>query len=242
MNSSIAEIEERLRQLDTQAATRPKVDREQLLALARNLPAAWNAPTTDARTKQRLIRVLVREVIVDGNDKANEVMATIHWAGGRHTQIRIGRVRTGRYPDDKQPSAVEAMKKLGGHWPDRELAVTLNRMRCKAPGGQTWTAVRARELREQLGVPAFDPHIARPETITVDAAAKKLEICVGSVHRLIRLGVLPATQLMPSAPWQIPVAALATERVRIGVRDVIERRPRNFPILQDVKTLRLPGV
>jgi len=62
------------------------------------------------------------------------------------------------------------------------------------------------------------------------------------VHRLIRQGMLPAKQLMPSAPWQVPVAALSTEAVRIGVRDVVARRPKNFAALQDVKTLRLPGI
>src|SRR3954465_10833641 len=82
----------------------------------------------------------------------------------------------------------------------------------------------------------------REERISVDAAAQRLGICVGSVHRLIRQGVLPAEQIMPSAPWQVPVAALATETVQIGVRDVIARRPKNFKALQDVSTLRLPGI
>jgi hypothetical protein len=39
---------------DDAAALRPKVDRVALMALARDLPAAWNAPSTDARTKQRI--------------------------------------------------------------------------------------------------------------------------------------------------------------------------------------------
>jgi len=60
-------------------------------------------------------------------------------------------------------------------------------------------------------------------------------------ERLIREGVLPATQLMPSAPWQIPAAALDTEAVKIGVRAVMERRPTNFNALQDLRTLKLPG-
>ena len=87
-----------------------------------------------------------------------------------------------------------------------------------------------RELRERLGIAAFDPAILRIETITVEEAAHRLNICVGSVKRLIREGALPATHLMPSAPWQIPTAALDTEAVKIGVRTVIERRPRNFSI------------
>ena len=79
------------------------------------------------------------------------------------------------------------------------------------------------------------------ETISVDETASRLKICVGSVIRLIRAAVLPATQLMPSAPWKVPVDALKTEAVQAGVRAVIARRPRNFAVLQGEKTLRLPG-
>jgi hypothetical protein len=27
---------------------------------------------------------------------------TVHWTGGRHTEIRVMRTRTGRFPDDRQ--------------------------------------------------------------------------------------------------------------------------------------------
>jgi hypothetical protein len=54
--------------------------------------------------------------------------------------------------------------------------------------------------------------------------------------------VLPAEQAMHSAPWKVPVAALDTEAVRIGVREIVARRPSNFQALQDVKTLPLPGI
>jgi hypothetical protein len=134
------------------------------------------------------------------------------------------------------------MRKLGGRWPDRELAVTMNRMRCRAQDGGTWTTVRVRELRERLGIAEYDPAAPREATISLDQAAHRLGICVGSVYRLIREGVLPASQIMPSAPWEIPAAALVSEEVRIGVQAIVDRRPRNFPELQDTKTLRLPGI
>lgn len=237
----VNEIEKRIRDLDEQRLRRPAIDREALLALAHDLPAVWNAPGGDIRTRQRLAHILLQEVMIDLDEAANQVVLVIHWTGGRHTEVRIARVRTGRYPDDRHPSAVEVIRKLGGHWPDRELAVTMNRMRCKGSDGKTWTVLRVRELRERLGIAAFDPHGVTAELITVDETARRLRICIGSVKRLIREGVLPATQLMPSAPWQIPAAALETEEVKIGVRSVIDRRPRNFKVLQDLKSLKLPG-
>jgi hypothetical protein len=195
------------------------------MRLAHDLPAAWNAPTTDARTKQRLTHMLVEEVVIDLDDAANEAVVVVHWVGGRHTELRVPRVRTGRHPADRRPGSVEVVRKLGGRWPDRELAVTMNRMRCKSADGESWTTVRVRELRERLGVAAYDP-AEGAETISADAAASRLGICIGSVHRLIREGILPASQLMPSAPWKVPVEALETEAVMAGVR-AIGRRARH---------------
>ena len=188
------------------------------------------------------MRLLIEEIVVDLDDEAHEAVLLIHWIGGRHTEVRVARRRAGGYPEDRSPSAVEVVRKLGGQWPDRELAVTMNRMRCKTPDGLTWTTVRVAELRQRLGVPAFDAEAERPPTISADAAAHRLGICVTSVHKLIRHGVLPATQLMPSAPWQIPVEALDTEPVRIGLQEIAERRPTKALAALDERLLRLPGL
>jgi DNA invertase Pin-like site-specific DNA recombinase len=237
----IAQLEERLARHDTAAALRPKIDQAALMSLARDLPSVWNAPGTDARTKQRITHILIKEVVIELDDKRNETAVTIHWNGGRHTELRVSRVRCGGYPKDRHPSPVEVVRKLGGQWPDREVAVTMNRMRCKPSDGKAWTTVRVRELRERLGIAPFDPQSDRVKTISADETANRLGICVGSVQKLIREGVLPATQLMPSAPWQVPIAALESEAVKTGVREIIGRRPRKYKVHHDDKTLRLPG-
>ena len=237
----VAALERRIARLDEELEARPQVDRDVLLRLARDLPRVWNAVETDARAKQRIVRLLIEEIVVDLDDEAHEAVLLIHWIGGRHTEVRVARRRAGGYPEDRSPSAVEVVRKLGGQWPDRELAVTMNRMRCKTSDGLTWTTVRVAELRKRLGVPAFDAEAERSPTISVDAAARRLGICITSVHKLIRNGVLPATQLMPSAPWQIPVEALDTERVRIGLQEIAERRPTKALAAMDERLLRLPG-
>jgi DNA invertase Pin-like site-specific DNA recombinase len=237
----VAELEQRLARMDEQAASRPQVDKDGLLTLAHDLASAWNAPGATMRTKQRLTRVLIQEVVIDLDDARDEVAMTVHWTGGRHTEIRVARVRTGRYPDDRHPSPVEVIRTLGAHWPDRELAVTMNRMRCKRNDGESWTTLRVRALRERLGVPPFDPAAAGPETISVAETARRLKICVGSVLRMIKAGVLPAQQLMPCAPWEVPVEALESESVKIGVQDVVARRPLKVLQYHQNKALKLPG-
>ena len=238
----VGELERKIADLHATSAGSLTVDRALLLHLARDLSLAWNAPSTDTRTKQRLIHILVREVVCELDEAANEAVLLVHWTGGRHSEVRVPRVKTGRYPGDMAPTAVDALRKLAGHWPDRELAVSLNRMRCKTNDGETWTTVRVREMRERLGLPEYDPANDRTEMISLMKAAERLGICVGSAKSLAIKGILPATQAMPGAPWLVPVEALTSETVRIGVQRVIARRPKIFEDYQYDKVIRLPGI
>ncbi len=238
----VAELEGRIGELRAAASTRPRVDRAALMQLAHDLPAAWNAPSTDTRTKQRLIHILVREIVCELDKATNEAVLLIHWTGGRHTEVRVARVKTGRCPGDGAPAAVDALRKLAGHWPDRELAVSLNRMRCKTGDGESWTMVRVRELRERLGIAEHDPGKADKTMISLMKAAERLGICMGSAKSLALKGILPATQILPGSPWLVPADALTSEAVRAGVQRVIERRPKFYDDYQRDKTIRLPGL
>lgn len=166
----VAGLEQRIEDLQKAAVARPRIDRALLMQLARDLPAAWNAPSTDTRTKQRLIHILVREIVFELDEAANEAVLLIHWTGGRHTEVRVARVKTGRYPSDQAPAAVDAIRKLAGHWPDRELAVSLNRMRCKTGSGETWTTVVCGKCGSGSALRSI---IRRRRTVTCSASRKR---------------------------------------------------------------------
>lgn len=235
-------LERKIKDLSALSAARPVIDRGRLLQLAQDLPTVWNTPSTETRTKQRLIHILVQEIICDLDDATNEAVLLIHWTGGRHTEVRVTRVKTGRYLAELAPSAVEALRKLGGHWPDRELAVSLNRMLCKTGDGESWTTVRVRDMRERLGIPEYDATKVDVPMISLMKAAEKLGICVGSAKSLVQRGILPATQILPGSPWMVPVEALSSEAVRIGVQGVVDRRPKFYADYQYDKVIRLPGI
>ena len=82
----VSALERRIAAARAAAASRPQVDRDALLRLAEDLPAAWNAPTADNRTRQRLTHILVREVVIDLDDATHEAVL-------RHCQV-VGPKRT----------------------------------------------------------------------------------------------------------------------------------------------------
>jgi hypothetical protein len=167
----VHELEQRLAAKTSASAMAVPVDKDRLLALAHDLPSVWNAPDADARLKQRIVRVLIQEVVVDEDRESREVILTIHWIGGRHSTARLKRVRSRpRGATAPAPNAVDAIRRLGGKWPDRELAVTMNRLGCRAEGGAVRigargvTARRPRNLKRQqdLGTPML-PRMASAE-------------------------------------------------------------------------------
>ena len=82
----VAGLERQIEELSATTAARPKIDRARLPELAHDLPSAWNAASTDTRTKQRLIHILVQEIVCDLDNGTNEVVLLILWTGGRHTE------------------------------------------------------------------------------------------------------------------------------------------------------------
>jgi DNA invertase Pin-like site-specific DNA recombinase len=235
----VRELESKVETIEFEIAAAPPVERERLVSLAKDLPRVWNASAEDMRAKQRLVRALIQEVIVDVDEEKREAVAVIHWTGGRHTEVRVARNRS-YYPKNLITNPVRAVRALAPRWGDWHIAVTLNRARCRSADGATWTELRVREIRDRLKLPAYDPTTNPRTTLSADEAARRLSICVGSVMKLIINGTLPASQALAGAPWEIPVEALASETVQEGVQAIQSRRPKTPQQYLDAKTLRLP--
>jgi hypothetical protein len=46
------------------------------------------------RLKQRIVRILVHEIVADVDEKASEIVLLIHWTGGQNSELRIKKKST----------------------------------------------------------------------------------------------------------------------------------------------------
>jgi hypothetical protein len=76
----VQDLENRLHEFDCKAASTPIPDKQILMSLAQDLPAVWNSRSTDTRLKQRIIRILIREIIADVDEKKREIVLLIRAA------------------------------------------------------------------------------------------------------------------------------------------------------------------
>src|SRR5207248_6752039 len=96
--------------------------------LADDLLAAWKAPRTTMRARQRLVRALITEIIVDIDEAAGEILLVIHWKGGQHSELRVRKPRTGEHGCNTPEQALAVMRSMAGRWSDQDIAASLNRM------------------------------------------------------------------------------------------------------------------
>lgn len=219
----VRRLEQQLQEYDAAAIAAPVVDREALLNLAQDLPTVWNAPTTDSALKQRIVRILIQEVVADVDDQNRETVLLIHWAGGRHSELRVPRNGTGKHGRCTSMEAVEVVREMAGIFPDRQIAATLNRLGLKTGAGNTWREGRIRSLRSHLGLPTYDPARLDERCVTMEQAAERLGVAIKTMKRLIEEKIVPATQVVPCAPWRISAESLESDRVHARLREIRSR-------------------
>ena len=221
------ELSDKLKEFDASVGLASVPDKELLMSLAQDLPAVWNAPTSDMRLKQRIVRILIHEIVVDVNEKDHEVVLLIHWAGGRHSELRVKKNRTGEHARCTSMDAIEVMRQMAIGHTDEQIAATLNRLGLQTGIGNSWNDQRVYSARRYHQLPAFEPSLAST-FLTLEQTAERLGVSANSVRRMIQRKTLPACQVVPTAPWRIAVEALESERVKQAVKNIKDgvRSPR----------------
>src|SRR5260370_11718832 len=95
----------------------PMLNKEVLLSLAQDLPAVWNSPSTGMRLKQRIVHILIQEIVADVDDEDREVVLLIHWVGGRHSELRVKKSDAGRQRWCTSIQDIDVIPKLGALLP-----------------------------------------------------------------------------------------------------------------------------
>jgi hypothetical protein len=117
--------EARLAAVETPGSTAPVPD---FVGLADDLEAAWNAPGVTMRSRQQLLRALIAEIIADYDQSSREIILTIRWRGGQHSELRVSKPRSGEHGCRTTDEAVGVIDTMATRWSDTDIAATLNRM------------------------------------------------------------------------------------------------------------------
>ncbi len=199
-------------------------DRDHLLALGADLERAWHSPGATPATRKRIIRTLIEEIVVRVEDDALGLV--IRWQGGDHTPFRVCRNRIGQHRWSVDADVVALVTVLARQMPDQTIAAVLNRAGKTTGKGHSWTRSRVCSLRNHRQIAAYrEGERALRGEVTLEEAAKILDVSEATVRRLIQEKVVPAHQLCKGAPWVIRASDLEHETVRGTANARRQRRP-----------------
>jgi hypothetical protein len=218
-----AELECKLAAHDAATAV-PLTDPASLAALAADLKIVWNAPSTDARLKKRIVRTVIHEVIADIDAEAAEIVLVVHWIGGVHSEIRLPRRRRGQR-NSTSADVIAAVRQLVLIANDALIAGILNRNGLMTGHGNRWTRERVTSLRSQHRIAVYKPADNGIEPwLNLSKTARLLRVAPRTLRLAAKAGEIEAIHPLPEGPWIFSRAILSGAPAR-----VITERARQNP-------------
>jgi DNA invertase Pin-like site-specific DNA recombinase len=202
----------------------PRACVDEFKDLAEDLETLWNDPRSDERTKKRLLRALIREIVVDIDEQTSEVVLLIHWKGGVHTPLRLPRRRRGESRGHTPKDIVEAVRVLARIYSDEMIAGVLNRAKLPTVRGNYWTRALITSLRCTHEIKCHDAQRqATKGWMNLSQAASLVGVSNRTLRLAIEHGYIAAERPIACGPWVLNKQSLEKEsasrlldRVRLG--------------------------
>lgn len=231
----VTDLEARIAELESRFNSIGEQERQRLLELGADLHRLWNHPATSVESKKRVLRTVLQEIIIDSHDEPPQHKLHLHWQGGVHTGLFVRRNQRGRHGRATDQTVCDLIAELSKVCNDRAIAAVLNRLGYRTGQGNSWVASRIAQVRCHYQLPNFQKG---ENWLTLQQAADTLGVSNTVIQRLIKLGHLPARQIVKFAPWIIHRQDLDAPEIQRVVRSVrsgrrgpsTDRRQQDLPL------------
>jgi hypothetical protein len=200
----------------------PLPPREELAALARDLPCLWAAPSTSPRDRKRLLRTLVADVTLTSQTGGNTVRIGIRWRAGAAEELTILRPALLYQHHRTDQAAVQMVDQMAGTGtPDPEIVAALNAAGLKTGVGRLFDVRAVRWLRYSHHLPPTPDAPPLPDEATAAAVAEWCDVRESVVYYWLYRGFLLGRH-MRSGRWYIPFSP----QVQAQCREMVARSSR----------------
>jgi DNA invertase Pin-like site-specific DNA recombinase len=119
-------------------------ERAELMALADDLPRAWNHPAATAETRKRTLRTVLEEIVVRVD--ADHLQLKLHWTGGDHTALELPKTRHGGHRWKTSTATEQLIQDLARLLPDGSIAAAIDRSKPSVCRSGWWNTRRSARL------------------------------------------------------------------------------------------------
>ncbi len=208
----------------------PLPSRDDLEKLTADLPALWNAPTTSARDRKRLLRTLIADVTVLPEPDRSKVRIGIRWHTGATDELTADRPVHPGTARRSPAAAIELVQRLGPATSNDELVTRLNAAGHRTGHGRPFDIDAVQWIRHAYKIPVPDPY--GPGEISVAEAARRLGCSTSVIYHWIHTGQLTARRGSAGRfciSWNAQAEAGCRTRIAQSAHLGRAARPRTLP-------------
>lgn len=194
----------------TELAPLSEQEQAEVRRLAHDLPALWQAPTTQPVDRKRLLRLAISEVTVTADPATRSADCVILWVGGATTHHHIQRPPQG-WSSRTEPSVIECIRTLASRYPDHQIAEQLTAEGIHTRTGKAWTYQRVFSLRKVYRILSTCPITTRQPTargdglVSAKTAARLLNVSSALIQLWAHRGVLVKDQRVAASKLWVRV-------------------------------------
>jgi DNA invertase Pin-like site-specific DNA recombinase len=194
--------------------------REQLEALAHDLPALWAARSTADRDRKRLLRTMIADITLTSQPEGRELTVGIRWRSGASEQHPIQ--RPPRPADARRTPAkvTELIKRLAPDHTNAQIAEQLQAAGMRTSTGLPLDEKAVRWLRWRYRILTDPEQLLDDGELTVAHLAQRLDVSRSVVYAWISTGKLAARR-GPGNRLYIPFPPEVEQQCRERVQNSI---------------------
>jgi len=223
-NDAIARAEEVKRESVLHRSNKPTVptdaQKNDLLSLAKNFRSVWNAPTTQAKDRKRILRLLLKDITIERLPHAKQIVLHLRWQGGACEDIPISIPPTYsdriRYPD----KMIDKVRVLSKDLSDHQIVSELNKEGVVSATGKRFTPSMIKWIRYKHQIPG--PVLSLPEELTVHQVATKFAVSRNVVYYWIERNVVAVRRPKGGAQYWIRLSPQKEQELAQWVKNSVK--------------------
>jgi hypothetical protein len=213
-----------------QDALPPLPSRAVLESLAADLPALWNADTTTAKDRKRLLRTLIADVALLPEPDRGKARIGIRWHTGLTDELTVDRPTHPGTAKRSPAAAVELVTRLGPTTSNDELVRRLNAAGLRTGHDRPFDIDAVQWMFHTHKIPVPSPY--QPGEISVAEAAHRLGCATNVLYHWIHTQQLSARRSRGQRfciPWNDQTEAECRSRIQQSAHLNRTARPRALP-------------
>lgn len=185
--------------------------KEELLLLAQDIPRLWKAPTTQAKDRKRIIRLLIKDITVERIEEYRKLILHIRWQGGANEEIQCNLPQKMCDKIRYSKKIINKIRELAKTKVNSDIAKILNQQKILSAKGKPFTGRMISWIRYSYKIPSSN--LKKSNEFTVKEVALKFDVSTHMVYYWIEKGYVKVRRIKKGYPYWIMIDSTKEEEL-----------------------------